>query len=115
MEFPATWEGVPLILLSLGAPQWANVDKTAINVMANFEETGVIPFTASKDDSQAHGVAIFEYLSGLAVAPYERPEVTVEDLQKELDKIWPDVVLGIATEEEISLAKALRIQIKAMS
>ena len=48
------------------------------------------------------------------VAEYEKPLPTSQDLQEELDKIWPDIVLGIATEDELSLAKALRIQIKAM-
>lgn len=77
-----------------------------------------VPFTAHPDDPMEHGVWLFnEAVSGNygEVLPYERPLPTAYDLQVELDKIWPDVVLGIATEDELSLAKALRIQIKAMS
>jgi hypothetical protein len=76
-----------------------------------------VPFHATSDDTEEHGRWLFtEADKGTfgKAAEYERPLPTVEDLQSELDKLWPDVVLGIATEEELSLAKALRLQIKAM-
>ncbi|ATW58377.1 hypothetical protein CNR37_00170 [Pseudomonas phage ventosus] len=77
-----------------------------------------VPFTATATDPMEHGRWLYEQaLAGKygVVAEYERPLPTLLDLQEELDKIWPDVVLGIATEDELSLAKALRLQIKAMS
>lgn len=77
-----------------------------------------IPFAASPQDVMEHGRWLHEQaLSGAfgEIAEWQKPLPTVQDLQEELDKIWPDVVLGIATEEELSLAKNLRIQIKAMS
>lgn len=77
-----------------------------------------IPFCAQPHDIHEHGRWLFEQaLKGTfgEISEYERPLPTVFDLQEELDKIWPDVVLGIATEEELSLAKDLRLQIKAMS
>lgn len=77
-----------------------------------------IPFCAQPTDVHEHGRWLFEEASkGVFgdVAPYERTLPTVKDLQDELDKIWPDIVLGLATEEELSLARSLRIQIKAMS
>jgi hypothetical protein len=78
----------------------------------------VVPFVAHPDDVEVHGRWLYEEaLKGTfgEVAEYERPLPSVTDLQEELDKLMPDVVLGIATEDEISLAKALRLQIKAMS
>jgi hypothetical protein len=78
----------------------------------------VVPFVAHPDDIEVHGRWLYEEaLKGAfgEVAEYDRPLPTTQDLQEELDKLMPDVVLGIATEEEISLAKALRLQIKAMS
>lgn len=85
-----------------------------------FEHLGDIsvPFVAHQYDTEVHGQCLYhEALKGTfgPIAEYERPMPTEHDLQIELDKLMPDVVLGIATEEEVSLAKALRIQIKAMS
>lgn len=77
-----------------------------------------LPFCATPNDSMEYGVWLHEQAVAGAfgvVAEYDRPLPTVADLQEELDKIWPDVVLGIATEDELALAKNLRIQIKAMS
>lgn len=114
MKFPTTWDN-GLTLLSLAGAQWANREQTLINVTATFEALGDIPFTASANDVEPHGRDIFKHLVAGAVSPWERPEVTPEDLQAELDKLMPDVLLGIATPEEISLAKSLRLQIKEMT
>lgn len=78
----------------------------------------VIPFAAHDEDEFEHGNWLYdEALKGTfgEVAEWDRPLPSAHDLQVELDKLMPDVILGIATEEEISLAKALRIQIKVMS
>lgn len=78
----------------------------------------VIPFAANPTDEHEHGKWLYEEaLKGTFgdIAEYDRPLPTVHDLQVELDKLMPDIILGLADESEISLAKALRIQIKAMS
>ncbi|WYW04297.1 tail fiber protein [Pseudomonas phage vB_PpuP-Kompost-2] len=89
-----------------------------INLTVTFEGLGKFPFTASQDDTEIHGLWLHgEALRGTfgPVAEYERPLPTLQDLQEELDKILPDVYLGLATSEEVELAKLLRIQIKAMT
>jgi hypothetical protein len=76
-----------------------------------------IPFAACPFDVMPYGPWLHEQaLAGAFgdIIPYERPLPTVEDLQEELDKIMPDIILGLATEEELQLARALRVQIKAM-
>lgn len=83
-----------------------------------FGITEAVPFLATPDDATEYGPWLHsEALKGSfgEVAPYERPDVTVEDLQAEFDKIWPDVMLGLADQATIDLAKNLRVQIKAMS
>ena len=114
MKFPTTWDN-GLTLLSLAGAQWADREQTRINVTASFETLGDVPFTASPNDVEAHGRDIFKYLADGPVGPWERPEVTPEDLQAELDKLMPDVLLGLATPEEMSLAKSLRLKIKEMT
>lgn len=76
-----------------------------------------LPFTACPTDVMPYGPWLHEQaLAGAFgdVAPYERPLPSADDLQEELDKIMPDITLGLATEEELQLARALRTQIKAM-
>lgn len=116
--FPKTFEsGVTVESVVSGDTQYTR--DGGINLTVKFTHIPVeVPFTAHSNDPLDHGVWLYEEASkGVfgEVAPYDRPLPTLKDLQEELDKIWPDVVLGIATEDELSLAKALRIQIKAMS
>jgi hypothetical protein len=116
--FPKTFEsGVTIESVASGDAQHAR--DGGINLTVKFTHIPVeVPFTAHFNDTLDHGVWLYEEaLKGIfgEVIPYDRPLPNIKDLQDELDKIWPDVVLGIATEEELSLAKALRIQIKAMS
>lgn len=60
-------------------PRWANAAHTAIDMTITHSEYGDIPFTASANDNEPHGVALFNEASlGLlgAVAPYvESPAV----------------------------------------
>lgn len=114
MQFPTTWDN-GLTLLSLAEARWANREQTMINVTATFEALGDVPFSASAADVEVHGRDIFHHLAAGSVAPWERPDVTPEDLQVELDKLMPDVLLGLATPEEMSLAKSLRVKIKEMT
>ena len=49
------------ILTSLSNPHWANAEHTAINCEITTSQFGdeVLPFTASPNDCEAHGRAIF--------------------------------------------------------
>lgn len=51
-------------LTSLKAPRWANAEQTAIDCEITTSQFGdeVLPFTASKDDFEAHGRQIFNDL-----------------------------------------------------
>jgi hypothetical protein len=48
-------------LNSVSSPRWANAEQTAIDCRITTSQFGdeVLPFTASKDDVEAHGRAIF--------------------------------------------------------
>ncbi|ANU79115.1 hypothetical protein Andromeda_40 [Pseudomonas phage Andromeda] len=116
MKFPKEFDN-GIIVEDIKSPRWANREHTRLSCVATFSPGQVVPFGASLTDPEPHGRAIYDHiLAGLAgkIAEYERPAVTKEDLQAELDKILPDVMLGLATPEEIELARNLRIQIKAM-
>jgi len=124
--FPKTYSN-DLTVLGAVAPRWSDKEKIRIDcdltilvVNANMEGYAeTMPFTACPWDTFGpHCPEIFEYLAqGNAgpVAEWQRPDVTPHDLQVELDAIWPDIVLGIATPEQIDLAQNLRKQIKAMT
>lgn len=102
----------------LEAAEPAFTEDGCVNLMVVIEGIGRVPFTASPDDTEIHGKWLHgEAIRGSfgAIAPYERPLPTVEDLQEELDKIWPDIVLGLADEATVELARNLRKQIKVMS
>jgi hypothetical protein len=49
------------ILISLKNPRWANAEHTAIDCEITTSQFGdeVLPFTASANDCEAHGKAIF--------------------------------------------------------
>ena len=54
-------------------PRWANAAHTAVDLLVNHEAFGEIPFTATPDDPEPHGRAI--YASAIAgdfgqIAPY---------------------------------------------
>lgn len=54
-------------------PRWANKGKTAINLTLDHATYGEIPFTASPEDPEDHGRAIFNAaMSGTfgPIAPY---------------------------------------------
>lgn len=46
-------------IISASNPQWANFDQTALNLDVEVTGLGVIPFTASPNDVEAHGRALF--------------------------------------------------------
>lgn len=45
--------------INVKSPQWANVQKTAIDCVVEFEGLGIVPFTANPNDITEHGPAIF--------------------------------------------------------
>lgn len=76
-----------------------------------------IPFTAAAHDPLEHGRWLHDQaISGAfgAIEEYDRPLPTVHDLQLELDKLMTDVTLGLASDDELALARNLRKQIKVM-
>lgn len=118
MEFPYKVEKYGTTFVSVKDPRWANRNGDLIVCTLEIDPLGVVEYGAASFDDEPHGRELFAFLkAGGAgpVAPYERRDVTVADLQEELDKLMPDVLLGLATSEEIALAKSLRVQIKAMS
>lgn len=61
------------------SPKWANAERTAINLIAEFDGLGEVPFTASGDDTTAHGKELFQRAQALEfgpVAPYAAPPVS---------------------------------------
>ena len=118
MDFPIELE-TGLTILSVKDPAWGTRENSFINCTITvtglmFTEPTEVPFTANPLDEMQHGRDLFEFLKDTA-EPYERRDVTVADLQADLDALMQDILLGLATEEEISLARTLRLQIKAMS
>ncbi|WYW04489.1 tail fiber protein [Pseudomonas phage vB_PpuP-Mudajogi] len=120
MEFPTQFS--LLKVLDIQNPKWSSLDHLQIDVditvqFKDDDRIETIPFTACPWDTFGdHCPAIFEHAANMpGIKEWERPDVTVEDLQMEFDKIWPDVLLGLADDKTVELAKTLRIQIKAMS
>ncbi|UGL61144.1 putative tail fiber assembly protein [Pseudomonas phage Eisa9] len=112
MDFPYTTE-TGTVFTGVSDPVWADAGHTIINCTLSTEQFGDIPFTATTYDSMVYGPLLFDMLKDTA-ADYVRPDVTIEDLQEQFDKIWPDVVLGLADQATIDLATNLRRQIKVM-
>lgn len=118
MKFPYKVEKYGTTFLSVKDPRWANRNGNLIACTMEIDPLGVVEYGAASFDDEPHGRELFEFLvNGGAgpVAPYERRDVTVEDLKEELNKLMPDILLGLATQDEIELARLLRLQIKEMS
>lgn len=121
MEFPTTFEN-GLTVVDIQNPRWTDEESIRIEVDVTFifpeGPTETLPFTSCPWDTfGTHCPAIFEHVSNHMPppAPYERRDVTVGDLQADLDKLMPDIMLGLATEQEIELARLIRTQIKVMT
>ncbi len=68
-------------ITNVTSPQWANAEHTMINVMVAHSEFGVIPFSASPDDVEEHGRAIFaDAVAGKfgTIAEYVAPVIPAE-------------------------------------
>jgi hypothetical protein len=62
-------------------PQWFNAEHTSIYLLVDFEDLGVLPFSATMSDCEAHGREIFERaIAGEfgEVAPFVEPAVPAE-------------------------------------
>jgi len=46
-------------ILSATSPQWANAEHTAVNLTITTDTLGDLPFTASPDDTEAHGQQLY--------------------------------------------------------
>lgn len=120
MEFPYT-ETPGLTIEGIHSPRWTDREKIRIDCVLVTKEHGEIPFTSCPWDTHEnlpHCPLIFEHLAQGHAGPvgeWDRPLPSVEDLQADLDKLMPDIVLGLATPEELELARLLRKQIKVMS
>jgi len=77
-------------LTSISNPRWANVEKTIIDCEITTSQFGaeILPFTASQNDVEAHGRAIFaDLVAGTYgpiaayVAPPEQEQPTVDGAQ----------------------------------
>jgi hypothetical protein len=77
-------------LTFLTNPRWSNAEQTTINCEITTSQFGdeVLPFTASQNDFEAHGRAIFQDIAsgkygpiGEYVAPPEPKQPTVEGAQ----------------------------------
>lgn len=112
-----------LTVESAREPSW-NVERTAINLLVVFEEhaatLGAIPFTASPEDSEAHGRDLFARAMALEFGVILEPSAEVLEhaslltrslltvqattaiggLQVALDTIGDAIRLGLATEAE---------------
>lgn len=65
-------------------PQWANAERTLIDVEIQHPVFGWIPFTASPEDVEAHGRELFAMLAageGGPVADYVPPPEPVKPVQ----------------------------------
>ena len=104
-----------IIVKGASAPQWANAEKTAINLMVDFDHLGVVPFLASSDDPEAHGRAIFEDakagkygklkaykedVSAIAVSVNIRVETLLAEATTFMAPLQDAVDIGEATPEE---------------
>jgi len=70
-------------LTSLSNPRWSNAEHTTIDCEITTSQFGIeiLPFTASQNDSEAHGRAIFaDIVSGTygSIAEYVAPSEQVQ-------------------------------------
>lgn len=75
------------ILTSVIAPVWVNAEHTAINCNITTSQFGdeVLPFTASQNDVEAHGRAIFADLAAGVYGPIAEYVAPPEPVQPTVD------------------------------
>ncbi|MGL4355659.1 MAG: tail fiber assembly protein [Aeromonas popoffii] len=116
-------------IMGASAPIWANKEGTAITLQVRFSSMPdqVLPFTAQKDDSEAHGRELYFRAKAGAygeVAPYDdsgdkaarvmmankAKEVRMARLEAEIAPLARAARLGIITPEEVEKLKALELE-----
>lgn len=109
-----TWGGVEVI--SASAPRQGSGEFITLNVrFGHFDEE--IEFTASPTDGMEYGRELYALAKAGKlgkVKPYVEPPKPLWMYKKELEPLMMDITLGIATEEEIALARELRLKIKEL-
>ena len=124
-------------VLSARAPRWADLAHTSITLMVLFEETkdtyGEMPFSASPDDSEPHGVEL--YARAMAGEFGEVLEPTLEMVQAQvmcqrgvlsssatakinelaasLDTLEDAVRLKLATDDQVAALPAVSAELDA--
>lgn len=77
-------------VLSARSPEWANQEKTAVNLLVRFGHIeGEIPFAATQDDTEKHGQELFAQAKAGkygGVKPYSGPAVNEAKQQFEAMK-----------------------------
>ena len=72
-----------LTMVSYSKPAWANAAQTTIDAQVVFKELGTaaVPFTASKNDVETHGVDVFNAIVAAAatvpIAAYAPPQISL--------------------------------------
>jgi hypothetical protein len=106
-------DGMMLTLKTARAPRWS-VQRRAINLLVVFEEYehsyGEIPFSASPDDTEAYGRALFHQAQQGEFGPVDEPEET--EVVAELG-LRRNADMGIATQRIAALQIALDIHADA--
>jgi len=82
-------------VIAAHSPAFSNAQQTAINLMVVFEGIGEVPFTASPDDVEPHGVELFSRAAAMEfgpVAPYVAPPVSRAQLVAAIEAERDDTI-----------------------
>ena len=77
-------------IISISAPTFANAANTLINLTLETDKFGIIPFTASPNDSEKHGRDLFaQAMAGDfgPIAPFVPPVVTQAQINAAADRM----------------------------
>jgi len=88
-------------IVSVRNPQWADAANTRINMLVTFDPIGEVPFTASSDDVETHGILIYDRsIAGDfgPIAPYVAPVKSAAQIQDDLVKSVQSVLDTAARE-----------------
>jgi hypothetical protein len=90
-------------------PQWANAEKTQIDLVVTFEQIGEVPFTADVSDSVEYGRSLFSRASAgefgpVAAYPVEREAAKIrtvrDDKLESLDAVVSNPIRWASFTEE---------------
>jgi hypothetical protein len=127
-----------LTVLSARQPRWTNLEHTAIQLLVTFEENkdvyGEMPFAASPNDTEPHGVDLYnravagefgeiqeptlEMIAALVMC--QRGDMSaatttkINELAATLDMLQDAVSLKMATDQQIKLLPAVQAELNAL-